>query len=40
MENKTKKIASTTEVKRGKAGDKKKYGVPGNWELFSINDMW
>lgn len=41
MENKTNKITSTTEVKRGQAGAKKnKYGVPGVWEIFSINDMW
>lgn len=38
MENKTKKIASTTEVKRGKAADK--YGIPEVIEIFSVNDMW
>jgi len=37
MKNKTNKITSTTEVKRGKAADK--LGIPGNWELFSVNDL-
>lgn len=40
MKNKTNKITSTTEVKRGKAKNKKKYSIPDKIEIFSINDMW
>ena len=34
----TSKTTSTTEVKRSKAADK--LGIPGAWDLFSVNDMW
>lgn len=38
MKNKTNKVTSTTEVKRGKAADK--YGIPDKIIIFSVNDMW